>query len=156
MFTDAIRVLIPGGVFGATTFPQHKENRFWFADMRTAFAAMPFDAPFPEVMPVQLHSSGHWYDKTWLETHLPSLGLKNVKVTEQSGSYQLNSAEEYMNFFSMMLPFLLKTYWSEEQRAMHDLEEVTGLIHKHLVDKYNGQGWEIRWDVLYMTGLADK
>ena len=156
MSIDAIRVLKPGGVFGATTFPQQKEPKFWFADMKTAFSAMPFDAPFPETMPVQMHSSGRWYDPAWIEQHLPELGLEDVKVAVISDSYHVESADEFMDFFALMLPFMLNSYWSEEQRAAHDVGEVKSLIHKHLVEKYDAKGWYVSWDVIYMTGRVCK
>ncbi|XWX01216.1 hypothetical protein V2A60_009242 [Cordyceps javanica] len=153
---EAIRVLKPGGVFGATTFPAHKENKFWFADVQTAFDAMPFDAPYPEQMPMQMHTSGTWYEPAWVATHLPELGLQDVKVDVQSDSYYIRSADEFVDMFGMMLGFLTKMFWSEELVAAHPADEVTELVRRHLAEKYDGQGWEVKWDVIYMTGRADK
>ncbi|OAA58343.1 UbiE/COQ5 methyltransferase [Cordyceps fumosorosea ARSEF 2679] len=153
---EAIRVLKPGGVFGATTFPTHKENKFWFADVQTAFAAMPFDAPFPETMPMQMHDSGRWYEPSWVATHLAGLGLRDVNVAVQSDSYYIESADQFIEMFGMMLGYVTKMFWSEEQVAARPPEEVRELVRGHLVDKYEGGGWEVKWDVLYMTGRADK
>lgn len=153
---EAIRVLKPGGVFGATTFPTHKENKFWFADVQTAFSAMPFDAPFPDAMPVQMHESGTWYEPAWVATHLRSLGLQDVQVAVHSDSYYISGADEFVDMFGMMLGALTGMFWSEEQVAAHPAEEIKTLMHKHLVEKYNGHGWEVKWDVLYMTGRVGK
>lgn len=153
---DAVRVLQPGGVFGATTLPEQEVNAFWFGDMRSAFASFPFDAPFPDKMPVQMHGSGRWYDQAWLETHLPTLGLSDVCVTLIPGTYRVSGADEFLSYFAMMVPFLTKAFWSEETCAAHGIDEVTELVRKHLVDKYKGQGWDLDWDMLYMTGRADK
>ncbi|OAA76533.1 UbiE/COQ5 methyltransferase [Akanthomyces lecanii RCEF 1005] len=153
---EAIRVLKPGGVFGATTFPTHTENKFWFADVKTAFDAMPFDAPLPDKMPMQMHDSGTWYEPAWVATHLESLGLKDVKVNVQGDSYYIRSADEFIDMFGMMLGFVTKMFWSEEQLAAHSADEVKALVHKHLVEKHKGQGWEVKWDVIYMTGRVDK
>ncbi|KAM3513326.1 hypothetical protein MY11210_003010 [Beauveria gryllotalpidicola] len=128
---EAIRVLEPGGVFGATTFPPHKEhnNKFWFADVETAFAAMPFDAPYPSAP--------------------RALGLRDVRVAVQGDAYYIRGgADEFLDMFGMMLP--------EAQVAAHPADEVKELLREHLVEKYAGKGWEVKWDVLYMTGRADK
>lgn len=151
-----MRVLKPGGIFGATTFPEHKANRFWLGEMQDAFAAFPFDAPYPEKMPMQMHDSGHWYDPVWVGAHLQELGLKDVEAAVQADSYYVKSADEFLDSFGMMIEYMMKWYWSEEQRAAHPLEEVKDLLHKHLVKKYNGEGWEIKWDVIYMTGRVEK
>lgn len=153
---EAIRVLKPGGVFGATTVPMHKENRFWFADVQTAFAGMPFDAPFPATMPMQMHTSGTWYEPSWVASHLQRLGLRDVRVAVQSDSYFVRSADEFIDMFGMMLGYLMTMFWSEAQVAAHSVDEVKELVRAHLVEKYNGQGWELKWDILYMTGRVDK
>ncbi|KAJ3493084.1 hypothetical protein NLG97_g4969 [Lecanicillium saksenae] len=153
---EAMRVLQPGGVFGATTFPEHKENKFWFADVQSAFAAMPFEAPYPDQMPMQMHKSGTWYDPDWVEKHLQELGLKDVKVTVETDSYYIDSADAFLDHFGMMLGFVIKMLWTEEQQAAHPVEEVKELLHKHLVEKYNGGGWEVKWDIIYMTGRVEK
>lgn len=154
---EAIRVLKPGGVFGATTFPEHQEgHRFWFDDMRSAFAAMPFEAPFPEKMPMQMHSSGHWTDPAWIEGHLASLGLTGIEVTVRPGTYRVQGADDFVDFFGMMLGAFLGMFWTEAQRAAHSEEELRGLIRDHLVEKHGGGGWDIAWEVIYMTGRVDK
>ncbi|KAJ6782889.1 hypothetical protein PWT90_09922 [Aphanocladium album] len=153
---EAMRILQPGGIFGATTFPEHKENRFWFADVQTGFAAMPFEAPYPDKMPMQMHNSGTWYEPAWVEKHLQELGLKDVKVAVETDSYYIKSADEFLASFGPTLGFIIKMLWTEEQQAAHPLEEVQEQLHKHLVEKYNGQGWEVKWDILYMTGRVEK
>ncbi|KGQ06508.1 Ubiquinone/menaquinone biosynthesis methyltransfera se ubiE [Beauveria bassiana D1-5] len=154
---EAIRVLQPGGIFGATTIPPHNQNnKFWFADVETAFAAMPFDAPYPSPMPTQMHASGAWYDAAWVATHLQALGLRDVRVAVQRDAYYIKDADEFLDMFGMMLGFVMKMFWSEAQRAAHPVEEVRELLREHLVEKYGGKGWEVKWDVLYMTGRADK
>ncbi|KAM3550960.1 hypothetical protein ARSEF4850_008095 [Beauveria asiatica] len=155
---EAIRVLQPGGIFGATTFPAHKENsnKFWFADVETAFAAMPFDAPYPSPMPMQMHASGAWYDAAWVAAHLRALGLRDVGVAVQGGAYYVRDADDFLDMFGMMLGFVINMSWSEAQVAAHPVDEVRERLREHLVEKYRGEGWEVKWDVLYMTGRVDK
>ena len=149
---DAMRILKPGGVFGATTFPKGTSRKFWFKDLRDAFAALPYDGRLPEDVPMQLHSSGHWYDADWVAGHLEELGLKDVSVEVKPGTYHLENADEYILAFSMMFSFMMKTFWSEELREAHPVEEVTEFVRRFLDDKYKGEGWDIHWDVIYMMG----
>lgn len=152
-----MRVLKPGGIFGATTFPKEsKSHTFWLPDMRAAFKAMPFEAPFPDEMPMQLHNSGVWTDPAWIKTHLTELGLKDVTSEIKRGSYQFKDAEEYVHVCAPMLPFLMSKAWSETQREEHSLEEVKELVLEFLKKKYDGKGWGIEWDVIYSSGRVEK
>ncbi|KAI5459744.1 S-adenosyl-L-methionine-dependent methyltransferase [Mariannaea sp. PMI_226] len=157
--TDAVldeckRILKPGGIFGATTF--HKDNKFWIPDMQWAFEALPFRAPFPETVEMQRHSDGDWTDTDWIETHLQEQGFKDVKVTLVNGSYHLKDVEEFFQSFGMMVTWLMNTYWDEDTRAAHPLGEVEGLMKKALEEKYGGGGWDIKYDIICMTGRVDK
>ncbi len=151
-----MRVLQPGGVFGATTFTKDNGNSFWIKDTTAAFAAMPFDAALPEALPMQTHDSGHWTDPVWIESHLKELGLKNVSVEVKPGSYHIENADEFIRCISMMFGFLMKSFWSEETREAHSVEEVKGLVRRFLEEKYEGKGWDIYWKVIYMTGTVEK
>lgn len=101
---------------------------------------------------MQMHRSGHWDDAAWVEKHLAELGLTNVTVREIPGTYRFANAEEFVTSFSMMLPWVRNTFWSEEVRNAHPVEEVMELLKQHFEAKYNGQGWSIDWLVIYMTG----
>ncbi|RFU77350.1 hypothetical protein TARUN_4902 [Trichoderma arundinaceum] len=153
---DCIRLLKPGGTFGASTWPKSNSNMFWIPDMRSALQSLPFDAPFPDPMPMQMHHSGHWDDAAWVEKHLRELGLANVSVKESLGTYKFESATEFMTSFGMMLPWVMNTFWSEEVRNAHPAEEVKELLKQHFEDKYNGQGWSVEWLVITMTATVNK
>lgn len=156
---DCKRILKPGGIFGATTFPTSNSSRFWFPDMRSAFASMPFNAPpLPDSLPMQLHDSGHWYDPEWIQKHLEAetLGFEKVQVKVVPGKFRVGGAAEFVGMFGMMLPWLMKSFWSEEMREAHGVEEVKGLIEKHLEEKYGGEGWELEWHVISMTAVVRK
>ena len=149
-------MLKPGGVFGATTFPASNAHLFWFPDMRSAFASLPFDAPLPAEMPMQMHDSGRWFDAAWIEAHLRAQGFRDVAVATRPGRYRVESADEFVRCFGLMLPWLLSAWWSEEARRAHPVEEVRALVKKHLEEKHGGEGWEVTWEVIYMTGVVDK
>ncbi|KAM0562378.1 hypothetical protein ACHAPJ_002068 [Fusarium lateritium] len=150
VLADSKRILKPGGVFGATTF--HKENTFWLPDVRSAFESFPFEAPLPKEMRMQMHDQGDWTSPEWIKEHLKKEGLQDVQVTVDNGIYAIKSAKDYVLQFGMMLGWLMKTWWSEEVRKEHSLEEVQELLRKHLEEKYDGKGWEIQFKVICMTG----
>lgn len=103
-----------------------------------------------------MHSSGHWYDDHWIASHLKELGLKNVSVEVKPGSYHIKNADEYVLAFSAMFSFMMKTFWSQEVREAHPVGEVTEFVRRFLDDKYKGEGWDIEWDVIYMTGTVEE
>ncbi|RBA16132.1 hypothetical protein FPRO05_11982 [Fusarium proliferatum] len=153
VLADAKRILKSGGIFGATTF--HKDNTFWLPDIRTAFASFPFEAKLPEVMKMQMHDQGDWTNPAWIEEHLKKEGFQDVKVTAHDDSYTIESAEDYILQFGMMLGWLMKTWWSEEVQREHSLEEVKELLRRHLVEKHEGKGWDIEFKVICMTGRVE-
>ncbi|UKZ82577.1 hypothetical protein TrVFT333_010369 [Trichoderma virens FT-333] len=154
---DCIRILKPGGTFGASTWSKKNSEIFWIPDVLSAFESFPFDTPFPDPMPMQMHSSGHWDDAAWIEKHLvEDLGLANVSVTEHRGSYKFENAAEFVLSFGMMLPWVMNTFWSEEVRKEHSVEEVKELLRQHLEEKYGGEGWSTEWLMITMSATVDK
>ncbi|KAM0521877.1 hypothetical protein ACHAPE_002440 [Trichoderma viride] len=153
---DCMRLLKPGGRFGASTWPKSNGNMFWIPDMRDALQSLPFDAPIPDPMPMQMHKSGHWDDAAWIEGHLKELGLANVAVKENWGTYKVKDAADFIKCFGMMLPWVMNTFWSEGVRKAHSVEDVREMIRQHLEKKYNGEGWDIEWLVITMSGTVDK
>ncbi|KYK61364.1 hypothetical protein DCS_02506 [Drechmeria coniospora] len=155
VLADCQRILKQGGVFGATTFPRSNGRRFWFPDMREAFASFSFPgALLPDEMPMQMHDSGRWDDAAWIQTHLAAKGFEEVLVVVSEGSCRVEGADEWMRLFGMMMPFLMRTWWSEETRRAHDLDEVKKLVSRFLKNKYGDEGWEVSWEIISMTGVV--
>ncbi|GFP57493.1 methyltransferase tpcH [Trichoderma asperellum] len=153
---DCMRLLKPGGRFGASTWPKSNANMFWIPDMREALQSLPFDAPMPDPLPMQMHKSGHWDDAAWIEGHLKELGLRNVSVKENLGTCKIENATQFIRCFAMMLPWVMNTFWSEEVRNAHPAEEVRELMRQYLEKKYKGEGWSIEWLVITMAGTVEK
>ncbi|KAM5345252.1 hypothetical protein ACJ41O_011114 [Fusarium nematophilum] len=153
VLADVKRILKPGGIFGATTF--HKTNQFWGPDVRSAFQSFPFDAPFPSEVKMQMHDQGDWTDVDWIEAHLKEQGFADVQVTLNTDRYHVESAEEFVMSFGMMLGWLMSTWWSEEARREHSVGEVKELLRRHLEEKYGGEGWEVEFRVISMTGRVE-
>ncbi|QLI67743.1 Glandicoline B O-methyltransferase roqN [Metarhizium brunneum] len=153
---DCWRILKDGGVFGATTFPRGNGSKFWIPDMRAAFASLPFDAPFPEELPMQTHDSGRWYDCEWIRRHLEEEGFGDVQVTVTSGRYHVENAAEFVRFFGMMIPFIMNTWWSEELRREHPVDVVRKGVEEFVESRYEGKGWDVEWEIISTTGVVRK
>lgn len=147
-------MLQPGGYFGATTFTKHNGSIWFNPDLKSSFDALPWDAPVPFPMPMQLHSSGDWTDPAWVEGHLKELGLEHVKVTSHTITQPVANAAEFLDTFGMMLPMLINSFWDPEVVKAHPLEEVKELIVKHLDEVHGGKGWDITGEFICMSGRS--
>lgn len=153
-WTDTIRILKPGGIVGFTTFQQGSVHRWWHGELRDAFPTFPFEAPFPDDMPMQLHSSGNWVDRKAVEEHLTanySDELVDVEVKNVVGRYTFQQPEEWLLIFENMVGWLTSGWWSEETRQAHPADEVKELMLKHLTEKYQGKPWEVSWELICAT-----
>lgn len=105
---------------------------------------------------MQMHDSGDWTDREWIETHLKEQGFPDVDVTLNPGTYHIKSAEEFVDTFGIMLSWLISSWWDEETRREHPVDEVKGLVEKHLEEKYHGKGWDINWLTICFSGRVEK
>ncbi|KPM46134.1 hypothetical protein AK830_g442 [Neonectria ditissima] len=144
---DCKRILKPGGILGATTF--HATNTFWIPDLRSAFASLPFDAPFPAMLGTQTQ---RWADAAWVEEHLRAQGFADVEVTVCKGKYRVGGGDEFVQAFGTMIAWVASAWWSAETLEAHPLVEVGELVRRHLEEKYGGEGWDIDYSVICMTG----
>lgn len=124
--------------------------------MRWAFAVLPFHAPFPDAVEMQRHPDGDWTDPSWIETHLWEQGFKDVKVALIEGTYRISGVEEFIQSFWMMMVWMMNAYWDEETRAAHPPEEVEGLVRRSLEERNGGEGWDIQYALICMTGKVEK
>jgi hypothetical protein len=125
---------------------------FWGPDTRDAFASFPFEAPFPTNFPLQMHDVGDWSSPAWVKSFFEEQGLRDVEVREVLGTVHVENAADYIKTFSIMLPWLIKTWWSEETRAQHPLEEVKELMRAFLEKKYEGKGWDLQFKTINASG----
>ncbi|KAI9152113.1 Methyltransferase tpcH [Paramyrothecium foliicola] len=152
VINDAKRVLKPGGFFSSTTFHPDTAQTWWQSVVRDAFASFPFEAPFPAKFPMQMHTVGDWGDPSWIEGHFREQGLKDVDVSLVTGTTPVESAEDFTKTYMLMLPWIIKTYWSEETQKAHPVEEVKGLVGKFVEEKYGGKPFDIQFKVIVATG----
>jgi len=96
-------------------------------------------------MKMQTTSWGEWSNVNWIRRTLENLGLQDVKVDVMARLQRVRSAEDYVACFGMMIDWVVNSQWSEELRRGHGIEEVKGLIRRHLEAKYAGKGWDVTW-----------
>ncbi|KFA78693.1 hypothetical protein S40288_01655 [Stachybotrys chartarum IBT 40288] len=88
--TDAVlkgqytkRILKEGRALSATMLTRDNASMFWIPDIRSAFASMPFETPFPEG-DTWLDAMKNWGERDnseWAAKRLAAEGFKDVKVT---------------------------------------------------------------------------
>lgn len=147
-----MRLLKPGGVFGASTWAASNAWQWFIVDLDTAFAALPFETPRLAPVAMQIHDDGHWTDAAWIESHLKKLGLQDVLVEEKPGTYRFEKAEDWMMTFEGMLEWMRNARWDEETKAKMPAAEVKERVLEHLREKYDGKGWDVKWTTIVMTG----
>lgn len=151
---DAVRMLKPGGAFGATTFSAVNGHQWFVPDLDSAFQSLDIGVPSISPVPMQMHNSGTWTDAKWVESQLQKLGLVDVIVKETPGTYHINSAEEWVTAFGGMAKWLMSSNWTEEMNQKVSPEELNDRIREHLEKKYEGKGWDVTWMTIVMTGKA--
>ncbi|KAL8377941.1 hypothetical protein RB595_008566 [Gaeumannomyces hyphopodioides] len=148
---DCIRLLQPGGVVGLSTPTGAMGGHM--QDLRAAFASFPFDAPFPDPFPTQLHGVGRWADANWVARNLSDEhGLGDVRVELHAHLARYRDGAEFARLFSPFLPVILNGWWPEETRRAHPVDEVLGLVAAFLDDKYEGRPWYSEFYALVASG----
>lgn len=153
---DSMRLLKPGGIFGASTWAAVNSRQWFITDLDTAFASLPFATPPLAPVSMQIHDDGHWTDASWIEQHLRELGLEDVTVEEKPGTYRFKSAEDWMMTFESMMMWMMNAKWDEEAKQKMTAAEVKERVLQHLREKYNGEGWDVAWTTIVMTGSVPR
>jgi hypothetical protein len=103
---------------------------------------------------MQIHDSGTWTDAKWIECQLTKLGLLDVVVKETPGSYHFANADQWVTTFGGMARWQMSEKWDEEAKSKVSAEEMIEKAREHLVEKYDGQGWDVQFTTIVMTGKA--
>lgn len=148
---EALRVLKPGGVFGATVFAASQANKSFIPDLRAAFKTLPFDAPFPDPFLVRFNTQGDWLDAGWIQSYLPTVGFEDAKAELFPYEMKIHGVDAFMNRFAMMADFVVNRYWSDEMKAEHG-ESVRPAIRKYLEDTYRNETHSLWADAIIVTG----
>lgn len=95
---------------------------------------------------------GNWPNVNWVKKALEAKGLEDVKVDVLAHLSRVDSAEQFISHFSMIIKWVMNSCWSEELRSEHPEEEVLGLVKEFVEKKYEGKGWDTTWVSLIASG----
>jgi len=118
--------------------------------MRSAFAALPFEAPMLNPLPMAVNGRGEFIDPALVSGELERHGFEDVKVETVEHVLHLEGAEDYLRSFGMMRYWMVGACWSEESK-----EKAKGMLDdhivKHLTEKHGGKGWDLTWTLILVT-----
>ncbi|KAL8688019.1 MAG: hypothetical protein Q9218_005962 [Villophora microphyllina] len=149
------RILKPGGICAFTTWA-HVD---WIADVRATFATLPGPPPFPNDITMYRSWGGHgdWHSPDWVFDHL-SCVQKNqtydfidIDVEAVGKDLVMNSPEMFVDTFSVMIPFIVKKFWNDQQRRELGDMVVPALL-EYMEAKYGkGKPVRMRWVANFVT-----
>lgn len=140
-----MRFLQPGGILSASTM--HKDNTAWVPDVRSAFSALPFETNLPDPLPMTNNGKDEWTDLDGTRQKLLEHGFENVKVDILNHVLHVEGAEHFVETFSMMINWLVGTYWTAEQKEKHQ-GSLNERVVQHLREKHGGKGWDLHWTMI--------
>ncbi|KAK8114157.1 uncharacterized protein PG998_001354 [Apiospora kogelbergensis] len=152
---EAYRLLRPNGILAFTVWAA--DNTGWIPDMRSAFAALPFEAAMPDRVPMAVHGLDQWVDPAGIRAELVasiSSRWEHVRIDTLEHATRVDSAEYFVETYDMMRKWMLQSYWSEESRQAATKLGEAGLdkiMIQHLREKHIGKGWDIKWKSILVT-----
>ncbi|KAL2674283.1 hypothetical protein Neosp_012734 [[Neocosmospora] mangrovei] len=148
---DALRILKPGGIL-AFSVP-HVNNGHdggWIPDVRSALESLPFQTSFPDPMPVALHGKPQWVEPEGIKAELTDHGFVDVKVETMEMIHPVANAENFLTSFSMMIKWVIDTYWTAEQKQQYG-DGFNKTLSEHLESKHGGKGWDLHSTAIVVT-----
>ncbi|KAL9030747.1 MAG: hypothetical protein Q9196_001151 [Gyalolechia fulgens] len=137
---ECFRILRPGGICAFTTWQQAA----WIDEFRAAFATLPEPPPFPDDVAIyRSWGKGDWHSVDWIRSHLQQDSpFTDIRVEEVGNDLTWDSPAMVMDTFSVMVPAILKMYWSESDRREKGAMAVPTLL-RYMDGKY-GEGMEVK------------
>lgn len=130
--------------------------------MRSAFAALPFEAAMPDRVPMAVHGLDQWVDPAGIRAELVasiSSRWEHVRIDTLEHATRVDSAEYFVETYDMMRKWMLQSYWSEESRQAATKLGEAGLdkiMIQHLRETYwkrLGYQVEVNLGYLFQTRL---
>ncbi|KAL8712495.1 MAG: hypothetical protein Q9220_003343 [cf. Caloplaca sp. 1 TL-2023] len=145
---ECLRILHPGGTCAFTTWA----HTAWVADLRSAISTLPSPPPFPSDLTLYRSwgDGGDWHIPSWIHTHLSTTTAYNnqftdIRIETVEKDLEMESPAVFVDTFSVMLPVMLKRFWSEEERRERG-GEVLPALERWMEGKYGkGQKVRMRW-----------
>ncbi|KAL8718232.1 MAG: hypothetical protein Q9225_004604 [Loekoesia sp. 1 TL-2023] len=140
--SECFRILKPGGICAFTTW-QHVD---WITDVRGAFATLPGPPPFPDDLAMyRSWGQGDWHSTDWIRSHIQKSKIyhfTNIEIESVGKDPVMESSAMFVDAFSVMIPMILKKFWSEQDRKEKGEMAVPALL-KYMNEKY-GDGKEVK------------
>lgn len=99
-------------------------------------------------MPVALHGKPQWVEPEGIKAELTDHGFIDVKVETMEMIHPVSNAKSFLASFSMMIKWLIDTYWTAEQKQQYG-DGFNKTLVEHLESKHGGKGWD-----LYSTAIV--
>ncbi|KAL8865035.1 MAG: hypothetical protein Q9174_007108, partial [Haloplaca sp. 1 TL-2023] len=132
----------PGGTCAFTTWC-HVD---WVSDVRAALATLPGSPPFPDDLTMyRSWGVGDWWSVDWIRSHLSdpkNYRFEDVDVEAVGKDLVMESPAIFVDTFSVMIPMIIKRFWSEQDRR-EKADLVVPALLKYMNEKY-GEGKPVR------------
>ncbi|KAI4182228.1 MAG: hypothetical protein L6R41_006108 [Letrouitia leprolyta] len=124
---------LAGGICAFTTW-QHVA---WIDDVRTAFNTLPGPPDFPDDLTMyRSWGKGDWFSPEWIHSHLEQTSeFSDIKVEKVGMDLKMESPAAFADTCSVMIPMILKKFWSERDQREKGEMAVPALL-KYLNEKY--------------------
>ncbi|KAL8705800.1 MAG: hypothetical protein Q9201_001087 [Fulgogasparrea decipioides] len=151
---QCFRILKPGGICAFTTWA----HVGWIAELRAAIATLPGPPPFPDDLTMKRSwgDGGDWHSADWIRSHLSDSQKYNfidIDVETVEMDPEIESPAVFVDTFSVMVPVLLKRFWSEQERKEKG-DMVLPALLKHMNERYGeGKPLRMRWVANVVTAV---
>ncbi|KAL8725207.1 MAG: hypothetical protein Q9181_006504 [Wetmoreana brouardii] len=151
---ECFRILKPGGICAFTTWA----HVGWVAELRAAIATLPGPPPFPDDLTMMRSwgDGGDWHSANWIRSHLSDSQKYNfieIDVEAVEKDPEMESPAVFVDTFSVMVPVLLKRFWSEQERKEKG-DMVLPALLKHMNERYGeGKPFRMRWIANVVTAV---
>ncbi|KAL9594803.1 MAG: hypothetical protein Q9219_006817, partial [cf. Caloplaca sp. 3 TL-2023] len=139
------RILLPHGTLAFTTW--HLAP--WIPHVRAAFATLPGPPPFPDDLTMYRSwgDGGDWHSPDWIRSHLTSSPHHQPNIQQhQKQNYNfeilgidtvakelvIESPAAFADTFSVMIPVIVKRFWSEREREEVRLEAAVEALRRYM------------------------
>ncbi|KAL8935458.1 MAG: hypothetical protein Q9216_005414 [Gyalolechia sp. 2 TL-2023] len=140
--SECFRILRPGGTCAFTTW----HHVAWIDDVRAAFATLPGPPPFPDNLTVyRSWGKGDWHSIEWIRSHIQQQQrgqFTDIQIEQVAKDLTFDSPATFVDTFSVMVPVIVKKFWSEEDQREKGGMAVPALL-EYMNGKY-GEGKEMR------------
>ena len=117
---------------------------------------MPGNLPFPESKDILATlSDGEWHSLTWIKSQLEKRGFEDIEVRAETASIALRSSV-FVDMSILMLPMMIKSFWSEEQREANE-HKIRPALVAYVDENYGSDGEvETDWVAIISTGRKSR